>query len=194
MKNLSLISGIARDIRALCCFSACFNTCFVAGQLWIVVTCQARHKPFRTAPMASTSALSGAAAPWLVGARRQVRGGRGEWRVVGGAAGVTGRVLGESRKTFSRAGAATRRERASATRVRCVSTPDTERGDARPPRLPPTPEAIEVFATTEPGELRAAAAARSLSFYTYPADRSAFSIRAHRLMAGAYTRSLLSST
>ena len=40
----------------------------------------------------------------------------------------------------------------------------------------------EVRVTTAPGELRAAAAARALSFYTYPPGRSAFSVRAHRNM------------
>ena len=36
---------------------------------------------------------------------------------------------------------------------------------------------VDVRRATAAGELRAAAAARTLSFYTYPADRSEFSVR-----------------
>ena len=41
---------------------------------------------------------------------------------------------------------------------------------------------MNVRETEVSSELRAAAAARALSFYTYPADRSEFSVRAHRNM------------
>jgi GNAT superfamily N-acetyltransferase len=41
---------------------------------------------------------------------------------------------------------------------------------------------VNVRETEVSSELRAAAAARALSFYTYPADRSEFSVRAHRNM------------
>ena len=44
------------------------------------------------------------------------------------------------------------------------------------------PSKIAVRATTESAELRGAAAARALAFYTYPSDRSEFSIRSHRNM------------
>ena len=42
------------------------------------------------------------------------------------------------------------------------------------------PSDVSVRETRVSGELRAAAAARALSFYTYPPDRSQFSVRAHR--------------
>ena len=44
------------------------------------------------------------------------------------------------------------------------------------------PNVITVRATTDRAELRGAAAARALAFYTYPSDRSEFSIRSHRNM------------
>ena len=53
--------------------------------------------------------------------------------------------------------------------------------DGQPP-VGPDPSLVEVRESTVSNELRAAAAARALSFYTYPADRSEFSVRAHRNM------------
>ena len=52
------------------------------------------------------------------------------------------------------------------------------------PRSKTRPDAslVNVRETEVSSELRAAAAARALSFYTYPADRSEFSVRAHRNM------------
>ena len=44
------------------------------------------------------------------------------------------------------------------------------------------PSAVTVRVTTDKAELRGAAAARALAFYTYPSDRSEFSIRSHRNM------------
>ena len=53
---------------------------------------------------------------------------------------------------------------------------------SRAPDAPPAvnPSDVSVRETRVSGELRAAAAARALSFYTYPPDRSQFSVRAHR--------------
>lgn len=69
--------------------------------------------------------------------------------------------------------------------MRCVSTPEVARTDASSVARAQEAvrnAAVEVRASSAPGELRAAAAARALSFYTYPTDRSEFSVRAHRNM------------
>ena len=52
--------------------------------------------------------------------------------------------------------------------------------DAAPAAIDPS--AVTVRVTTDKAELRGAAAARALAFYTYPSDRSEFSIRSHRNM------------
>ena len=52
--------------------------------------------------------------------------------------------------------------------------------DAATPAIDPS--AVTVRVTTDKAELRGAAATRALAFYTYPADRSEFSIRSHRNM------------
>jgi len=53
--------------------------------------------------------------------------------------------------------------------------------DAAPPAAI-DPSAVTVRVTADRAELRGAAAARALAFYTYPTDRSEFSIRSHRNM------------
>ena len=53
--------------------------------------------------------------------------------------------------------------------------------DAAPPAAI-DPSAVTVRVTADTAELRGAAAARALAFYTYPTDRSEFSIRSHRNM------------
>ena len=63
--------------------------------------------------------------------------------------------------------------------LRCASTPlESSRAPDAPPAV--NPSDVSVRETRVSGELRAAAAARALSFYTYPPDRTQFSVRAHR--------------
>ena len=72
------------------------------------------------------------------------------------------------------------RKRVSIAPIRCVSTPaKTSDPDSK---TRPDASLVNVRETEVSSELRAAAAARALSFYTYPADRSEFSVRAHRNM------------
>ena len=75
------------------------------------------------------------------------------------------------------------------TPARCASTQEVASADAadNQSRVKAAQDAVrraavEVRPSTASGEIRAAAAARALSFYTYPADRSEFSVRAHRNM------------
>jgi ribosomal protein S18 acetylase RimI-like enzyme len=63
-----------------------------------------------------------------------------------------------------------------------VSTPAKTSGSQSSQKTRPDPSLVDVRESTVSNELRAAAAARALSFYTYPADRSEFSVRAHRNM------------
>ena len=72
--------------------------------------------------------------------------------------------------------------RVSIAPIRCVSTPAKTSGSQSSQKTRPDPSLVEVRESTVSNELRAAAAARALSFYTYPADRSEFSVRAHRNM------------
>jgi len=72
--------------------------------------------------------------------------------------------------------------RVSIAPIRCVSTPAKTSGSQSSQKTRPDPSLVEVRESTASNELRAAAAARALSFYTYPADRSEFSVRAHRNM------------
>ena len=73
-------------------------------------------------------------------------------------------------------------QRVSIAPIRCVSTPAKTSGSQSSQKTRPDPSLVEVRESTASNELRAAAAARALSFYTYPADRSEFSVRAHRNM------------
>lgn len=72
--------------------------------------------------------------------------------------------------------------RVSIAPIRCVSTPAKTSGSQSSQKTRPDPSLVDVRESTVSNELRAAAAARALSFYTYPADRSEFSVRAHRNM------------
>jgi hypothetical protein len=87
------------------------------------------------------------------------------------AAGVSSRRQQTPRPPVSRSRAPTR----------CVSTPERSAKDPRA-RVALDPSVVAVRETTTSGELRASAAARALTFYEYPPDRSEYSVRAHRNM------------